>query len=123
MPRVSTAVYRGRVYSTWGTEVYAINAALKNVGATVIIREFVRAPKTNSILQLAGEMNSGRIKQLFIFGGDPVYNAPKGITIDKDLKAPVDWPELQKKVPDVVRLGYFEDETFPVCDWHLPMAH
>jgi MoCo/4Fe-4S cofactor protein with predicted Tat translocation signal len=103
--------------------VYAINAALKNVGATVIIREFVRVPKTNSILQLAGEINSGRIKQLFILGGDPVYNAPKGITIDKDLKAPVDWPELQKKVPDVVRLGYYEDATSELSKWHVPAAH
>jgi MoCo/4Fe-4S cofactor protein with predicted Tat translocation signal len=103
--------------------VYAINAALKNVGATLIVREFVRAPKTNSILQLAGEINSGRIKQLFILGGDPVYNAPKGITIDKDLKAPVDWPELQKKVPDVVRLGYYEDATSELSKWHIPAAH
>jgi MoCo/4Fe-4S cofactor protein with predicted Tat translocation signal len=103
--------------------VYAINAALKNVGATVIVREFVRTPKTNSILQLAGEMNSGRVKQLFILGGDPVYNAPKGITIDKDLKAPVDWPELQKKVPDVVRLGYYEDATSELSKWHVPAAH
>jgi MoCo/4Fe-4S cofactor protein with predicted Tat translocation signal len=103
--------------------VYAINSALKNVGATLIIREFVHAPKTNSILQLAGEMNAGRIKQLFIFGGDPVYNAPKGITIDKDTKAPVDWPELQKKVPDVVRLGYYEDATSELSAWHVPAAH
>jgi molybdopterin-containing oxidoreductase family iron-sulfur binding subunit len=103
--------------------VYAINSALKNVGATLIIREFVRAPKTNSILQLAGEMNAGRIKQLFIFGGDPVYNAPKGITIDKDTKAPVDWSDLQKKVPDVVRLGYYEDATSELSQWHVPAAH
>ncbi|HEX4639820.1 MAG TPA: TAT-variant-translocated molybdopterin oxidoreductase, partial [Chthoniobacterales bacterium] len=103
--------------------VYAINSALKNVGATVIVREFVKTPKTNSILQLAGEMNAGRIKQLFILGGDPVYNAPKGITIDKDTKAPVDWPDLQKKVPDVVRLGYYEDATAELSTWHVPAAH
>ncbi len=103
--------------------VYAINSALKNIGTTLIIREFVRAPKTNSILQLAGEMNSGRIKQLFIFGGDPVYNAPKGITIDKDTKAPVDWTDLQMKVPDVVRLGYYEDATSELSAWHVPAAH
>ncbi len=87
--------------------VYAINSALKNIGATLIVREFVRAPKTNSILQLAGEMNSGRIKQLFIFGGDPVYNAPKGLTIHVNKPeapqaadrgaAPIDWPDLQKR--------------------------
>src|SRR5436190_1708814 len=44
--------------------VYAINSALKNIGATLIIREFLRAPKTNSIIQLAGEIEGGRIKQL-----------------------------------------------------------
>src|SRR4051812_37103667 len=103
--------------------VYAINAALKNIGATLIIREFVKTPKTNSILQLAGEINGGRIKQLFILGGDPVYNAPKGITIDKDTKAPVDWPDLQKKVPDVVRVGYYEDATSELSTWHVPAAH
>ncbi|MEY2501388.1 MAG: hypothetical protein QOI07_1722 [Verrucomicrobiota bacterium] len=103
--------------------VYAINSALKNVGATVIVREFIKTPKTNSILQLAGEINGGRIKQLFILGGDPVYNAPKGITIDKDTKAPVDWPDLQRKVPDVVRLGYYEDATSELSGWHVPAAH
>jgi len=103
--------------------VYAINSALKNVGATLVIREFIKTPKTNSILQLAGEMNSGRIKQLFILGGDPVYNAPKGITIDKDTKAPVDWTDLQKKVPDVVRLGYYEDATSELSTWQVPSAH
>jgi MoCo/4Fe-4S cofactor protein with predicted Tat translocation signal len=103
--------------------VYAINSALKNIGSTLIIREFVKTPKTNSILQLAGEINAGRIKQLFIFGGDPVYNAPKGITIDRDTKAPVDWPELQRKVPDVVRFGYYEDETSELSTWHVPAAH
>ena len=113
--------------------VYAINSALKNIGATLIIREFVRAPKTNSILQLAGEINSGRIKQLFIFGGDPVYNAPKGLTLhvgkpdaaqaaDREV-APIDWADLQKSVPDVVRLGYFEDATSELSKWHVPAAH
>src|SRR5438067_3426255 len=103
--------------------VYAINSALKNVWSTLIIREYVRMPKTNSILQLAGEINSGRIKQLFIFGGDPVYNAPKGITIDRETKAPVDWSDLQKKVPDVVRLGHYEDATSELSGWHVPAAH
>jgi len=102
---------------------YAINSALKNVGATLVIREFARNSKTNSILQLAGEINSGRIKQLFIFGGDPVYNAPRGITQDRESRGPIDWPDLQKKVPDVVRLGHYEDATSALSDWHVPAAH
>jgi MoCo/4Fe-4S cofactor protein with predicted Tat translocation signal len=103
--------------------VYAINSALKNVGATLIIREFARNSKTNSILQLAGEISAGRIKQLFIFGGDPVYNAPLGITQDRETKGPVDWADLQKRVPDVVRLGHYEDATSALSNWHVPAAH
>ncbi|PYJ10019.1 MAG: hydrogenase [Verrucomicrobia bacterium] len=102
---------------------YAINAALKNIGATLVVREFARNPKTNSILQLAGEISAGRIKQLFIFGGDPVYNAPKGITMDRETKGPIDWEELQRRVPDVVRLGHYEDATSALSNWHVPAAH
>lgn len=102
---------------------YAINFALKNVGTTLIIREFARNAKTNSILQLAGEISSGRIKQLFIFGGDPVYNAPRGITQDRETKGPVDWADLQKRVPDVVRLGHYQDATSALSRWHVPAAH
>src|SRR6267143_3658967 len=61
---------------------YGINSALKNVGSTVVVREFQRNPRNNSILQLAGDIAAGRIKQLFILGGNPVFNAPRAITID-----------------------------------------
>jgi len=36
---------------------------------------------------------------------------------------PLDWADLQKKVPEVVRLGYHEDSTSAVSSWHVPMAH
>src|SRR5947209_3151430 len=45
--------------------VYGINAALKNIGTTLVVRDFARNPKTQSILQLATDINAGRIKQLF----------------------------------------------------------
>ena len=32
-----------------------------------------------SLLQLAADIAAGRVKQLFIFGGDPVYNAPRAL--------------------------------------------
>ncbi|MDQ2918257.1 MAG: TAT-variant-translocated molybdopterin oxidoreductase, partial [Verrucomicrobiota bacterium] len=103
--------------------VYGINAALKNIGATVLVRQFARNPKTQSILQLAADIAGGRIKQLFIFSGDPVYNAPKGLTSDPTSKQSLDWIDLQKRVPDVVRLGFFEDATSAISKWHVPMAH
>jgi MoCo/4Fe-4S cofactor protein with predicted Tat translocation signal len=102
---------------------YGINSALKNIGKTVIVREFARNPNANSILQLAAEMSAGRVKQLFIFGGDPIFNAPRALTIDPETKQQLDWVDLQKKVPEVVRLGYYQDATSQASHWHVPMAH
>ena len=103
--------------------VYAINSALKNFGATLVVREFPRNPKTSSILQLAADINEGRISQLFILGGDPVYNAHRGLVSDQSTKLPLDWADLQKKVPEIVRLGYYEDATSALSRWHVPAAH
>jgi MoCo/4Fe-4S cofactor protein with predicted Tat translocation signal len=103
--------------------VYGINSALKNLGRTVVVREFARNPNTESILQLADEISDGQIKQLFIFGGDPVFNAPRGLAQNDETKQPLDWADLQKKVPEVVRLGYHEDATSALSKWHVPAAH
>src|SRR5438552_13229990 len=103
--------------------VYGINSALKNVGRTVLLRELHRNQRDNSILQLAGDMVGGRIKQLFILGANPVFNAPRALAFEPSSKTWIDWPELQKKVPDVIRLGYYEDETAPLSRWNLPASH
>ncbi len=102
---------------------YGINSALKNVGSTVLLRERHRNQRDNSILQLAGDIVGGRIKQLFILGANPVFNAPRSLAYDSTSKTWVDWPELQKKVPDVIRLGYYEDETSALSRWNLPASH
>src|SRR5438270_9583012 len=102
---------------------YGINSALKNVGSTVLLRERHRNQRDNSILQLAGDIVEGRIKPLFILGANPVFNAPRSSAYDSTSKTWVDWPELQKKVPDVIRLGYYEDETSALCRWNLPASH
>jgi len=102
---------------------YAINSALKNIGRTVIVREFPHNKNNRSILQLADRINKGEIKQLFIFGGDPVYNATRAVAQDAENKTPLDWGDLQKGVPEVVRLGYHEDATSAMSRWHVPMAH
>jgi MoCo/4Fe-4S cofactor protein with predicted Tat translocation signal len=102
---------------------YAINAALKNLGQTLVVRQVPRNPRTIDISQLAADINDGRIKQLFILGGDPVYNAPRGLVEDRKTKAPLDWAELQKKVPEIVRLGYHEDATSALSQWHVPTTH
>src|SRR5438067_2126587 len=103
--------------------VYAVNSALKNLGQTLIVRQVRRNPQTTDILQLAADINDGRIKHLFILGGDPVYNAQRGLVEDRETKLPLDWSDLQKKVPEIVRLGYHEDATSALSNWHVPAAH
>jgi MoCo/4Fe-4S cofactor protein with predicted Tat translocation signal len=103
--------------------VYGINSALKNLGRTIVVRESPINPNTKKIAQLAEEIQAGRVRQLFIFGGDPVYNAPRGLAQNSDTKAPIDWVDLQKKVPEIVRLGYHEDATSALSQWHVPSAH
>ncbi len=90
----------------------AINAALGNVGTTLILLE---APelKAGSIADLAKELNAGSVDTLVVLGGNPVYNAPA------DLK----WADAQGKAKAVIRLGYYEDESFPKNGWSLPLAH
>ncbi len=90
----------------------AINDALGNLGKTVVFHE---APdsKEGNIAELAQALNAGQVETLMVLGGNPVYNAPSDLN----------WSATQRKAKTVVRLGYYEDETFPVCDWHLPAAH
>ncbi len=101
---------------------YAINAALGNLGKTLIGR---RSEKLGlKIEDLAASIDGNKIQTLFILGGNPVYNAPA------DLK----WAQKQGSVPTVIRLALHEDETTksevaPEKDadkrvrWHVPMAH
>jgi MoCo/4Fe-4S cofactor protein with predicted Tat translocation signal len=103
--------------------VYAINAALKNVGQTLVVRQVSQNPRTIDISQLASDINDGHVKQLFILGGDPVYNAKRGLAQDRQTNLPLDWADLQKKVPEIVRLGYHEDATSALSQWHVPLAH
>jgi molybdopterin-containing oxidoreductase family iron-sulfur binding subunit len=53
------------------------------------------------------------VKTLFVVGGNPIYNAP----------AELDWTALQQKVQNVIRVGYYEDETSRFANWHVPLAH
>src|SRR3954469_2072607 len=103
--------------------VYGINAALKGIGTTLALRDLARNPRTISLLQLAADMAAGKVKQLFIFGGDPVYNAMRALVEDPQTKQRLDWVDLQKKVPEVVRLGYHEDATSALSHWHIPLTH
>jgi molybdopterin-containing oxidoreductase family iron-sulfur binding subunit len=82
---------------------YLMNAALGNLGRTI---DFIAVEATGAagIQQLAAAIKTSSVKTLFILGGNPAYNAP----------AELDWPALQKSVPEVIRHGYYVDETSAV---------
>ncbi len=108
--------------------VIAINEALGANGPIVEYRSAQDA-KEGTIQDLAKALNAGEIETLVILGGNPVYNAP----------AELNWPAAQAKAKNVVRLGYYEDESSwagalseeaikthqynYVSYWDLPMAH
>jgi molybdopterin-containing oxidoreductase family iron-sulfur binding subunit len=91
---------------------YAINAALGNLGATV---DFVDATSSGAATldQLATAIRGGSVRTLVILEGNPAYNAP----------ADLDWPSLQKSVAEVVRFGYYVDETSALAGAHIAAAH
>ncbi len=92
--------------------VNALNNALGNVGKTVVYRE-APASSERSISELAQELNGNQVDTLVIFGGNPAYDAPSDL----------EWGKAQKKAKTTLRLGYYEDETAVLSDWHLPLAH
>ncbi len=92
--------------------VHAINSALGNLGSTVL-GAINPAPATATITDLAKAVSAGAVKTLFILGGNPAYNAPTEL----------DFTALLKKIPDVVKLGLFEDETSKAARWQVPAAH
>jgi molybdopterin-containing oxidoreductase family iron-sulfur binding subunit len=91
---------------------YALNAALENFGQTILFHQSSES-KEGTLEDLATALNGGQVQTLVILGSNPVYSAPPGLK----------WPETQRKAKTIVRLGYYEDETFAKSDWHLPLAH
>jgi len=98
--------------------VLAINEALGATGHTVEYHQ-TTAAKEGTISELATALNAGQVQTLIIVGGNPAYNAPVDLS----------WPQAQAKAKNVVRLGYYQDETswnaetHPDSQWDLPMAH
>lgn len=91
---------------------HAMNAALGNVGKTVQLLP-APTPTEGSLADLHKLVEAGSVANLVILGGNPVYNAP----------ADLNWKATQRKAKNVIRLGYYEDETAEVADWTLPLLH
>ncbi len=93
--------------------VHALNVALGNYGHTVNLAQLPGEDLPAAIGDLATAITAGSVKTLVILGGNPAYNAPADLA----------FATLAKKVPDVVRLGYYADETSQVAGTHLGAAH
>jgi MoCo/4Fe-4S cofactor protein with predicted Tat translocation signal len=95
---------------------HAMNAALGNVGATVVYTQTAEVNPMNqraALQELVGEMNAGAVSLLVILGSNPVYTAPA------DLK----FADAMDKVALRAHLGLYHDETAALCHWHIPEAH
>jgi len=91
---------------------YALNDALGNIGTTVEFIFNANLP-TVGIAGLAAQIAKKAVKTLVVLGGNPAYNAP----------ADLGWAELQKSVPQVIRYGYYVDETSALAGTHIAAAH
>jgi MoCo/4Fe-4S cofactor protein with predicted Tat translocation signal len=95
---------------------YALNAALGNVGKTVIYTETVNplpSEQNADFASLVGDINAGKVQWLVMLGVNPLYSAPA----DLEFQAAFD------KVPNTVHLGSHVDETGVLSVWHINKTH
>jgi MoCo/4Fe-4S cofactor protein with predicted Tat translocation signal len=100
---------------------HAMNAALGNAGQTVSYIDPVEIDPlehTQSIRELVGDINAGKVETIIIIGGNPVYDAPVDLEFGK---------ALEKLVGDqknmVIQLAIYKNETTDFATWHVPQAH
>ena len=95
---------------------HAMNQSLGAVGQTVNYTEPVEAVPvdyTQSLRELVGEMNAGKVDLLVMLGVNPVYDAPYDLEFSKAMQ----------KVPLRVHQGIYQDETSRLCHWHVSGTH
>ncbi|HSM85497.1 MAG TPA: TAT-variant-translocated molybdopterin oxidoreductase, partial [Candidatus Limnocylindrales bacterium] len=100
---------------------HAMNAALGNAGQTVTYIDPVEidpVEHTQSIRELADDMNAGKVETLVVIGGNPAYDAPADLDFAGLLKKLVDDPNKM-----VLQLAIYKNETTDFATWHLPQAH
>jgi molybdopterin-containing oxidoreductase family iron-sulfur binding subunit len=95
---------------------HAMNVALGNAGTTVVYTEPVEpnpVDQLSSLRELVDDMQAGKVELLIILGSNPVYSAPA------DLR----FADALNKVGVAVLVSQQQDETAPLCHWHIPEAH
>jgi len=95
---------------------HAMNAALGNIGNTVIYTEPIEANPVNqieSLRALVRDMDAGKVEMLVMLGGNPVYTAP----------ADFHFADSLKKIALRVHHNLYYNETSALCNWHVPETH
>ncbi|HSY74520.1 MAG TPA: TAT-variant-translocated molybdopterin oxidoreductase [Dongiaceae bacterium] len=82
---------------------YKLNSALGAIGNTVTLIPAAENPNVDLKNIHRGATDTDT---LIILGGNPIYNLTE-----------------TTKRKNIVRLGYYEDETSEKCDWNFPAAH
>jgi MoCo/4Fe-4S cofactor protein with predicted Tat translocation signal len=96
---------------------HAMNDALANVGKTVFYTDPVEASSVDqrqSLQELLNDIDGGQVELLVIVGGNPVYNTPTDLKLNKD---------RMFKTKLRVHLSQYKDETSDYCHWHIPESH
>ncbi|CAN5478352.1 TAT-variant-translocated molybdopterin oxidoreductase [soil metagenome] len=89
--------------------VAAINAALDNLGKTVMLRP-VTVPQHGDLQSLTADMSAGKVQSLLVLDSNPAYDTPA-------------FAAAVAKVPWKAHVGLYRDETALLCDWHVPGTH
>jgi MoCo/4Fe-4S cofactor protein with predicted Tat translocation signal len=96
---------------------HSANNLLGNIGTTVFYTDPVEAnsvDQTQSLRELVGDIDAGRVGTLIMIGGNPAYNTPADLRLDFN---------RLNKVKLRAHLSLYNDETSELCHWHLPAAH
>lgn len=97
---------------------HAMNAALGNVGQTVVYTDSLNANadslQVDGLRELIKDIDAGAVKMLVIMGGNPMYNTPADLRLSA---------ERMEKVGMRIHLGLYLDETSEYCHWHINEKH
>lgn len=66
-----------------------------------------------AVSELVEAMDSGKINNLVMFGGNPVYDMPANFKFSAALA----------KVETKTHVSLYRDETSKLCDWHVAQSH
>jgi molybdopterin-containing oxidoreductase family iron-sulfur binding subunit len=96
---------------------HVMNATLGNVGKTVFYTDPIEGnsvDQTQSLRELVNDIDGGRVETLVILGGNPAYNTPADLRLDKN---------RLDKVKLRAHLSLYNNETSEICHWHIPATH